>query len=65
MSARAQQEAIDLLAKVSRPLQGMQSLDALLDRIGDARIVMLGEASHGTHEFYAGRRHVQHWRVKS
>lgn len=28
------------------------SLDALLDRIGDARIVLIGEASHGTSEFY-------------
>lgn len=41
MSARAEHEAIKLLAKVSRPLQGMQSLDALMDRIGDARIVMV------------------------
>src|SRR5258706_15015095 len=29
--------------------------DALLDRIGDARFVLLGEASHGTHEFYSDR----------
>jgi erythromycin esterase-like protein len=29
--------------------------DALLDRIGDARFVLLGEASHGTHEFYRER----------
>jgi erythromycin esterase len=55
LSARAEQEAIKLLAKVSRPLQGMQSLDALMDRVGDARIVMLGEAPHGTHEFYTWR----------
>jgi erythromycin esterase-like protein len=27
-------------------------LDPLLDRIGDARFVLLGEATHGTHEFY-------------
>jgi erythromycin esterase-like protein len=26
--------------------------DSLLDRIGDRRLVLLGEASHGTHEFY-------------
>ncbi|MGH8078041.1 MAG: erythromycin esterase family protein, partial [Lysobacter sp.] len=26
--------------------------DALLSRVGDASLVLLGEASHGTHEFY-------------
>src|SRR5687768_3120371 len=29
--------------------------DALLGAIGNARIVLLGEASHGTHEFYKAR----------
>lgn len=29
--------------------------DGLLDRIGDRRIVLVGEASHGTHEFYRER----------
>jgi erythromycin esterase-like protein len=29
--------------------------DQLLDRIGEARFVLIGEASHGTHEFYRQR----------
>src|SRR5207244_7237015 len=32
--------------------------DALLDRIGDARFVLIGEASHGTHEFYQQRAEI-------
>lgn len=30
-------------------------LDMMMDRIGDARVVLLGEASHGTSEFYRMR----------
>jgi protein-L-isoaspartate(D-aspartate) O-methyltransferase len=33
-------------------------LDPLLARIGDARIVLLGEATHGTSEFYAMRARI-------
>lgn len=32
--------------------------DRLLERIGDARFVLLGEASHGTHEFYRERARI-------
>jgi erythromycin esterase-like protein len=32
--------------------------DRLLDAIGDARLVLIGEASHGTHEFYAERARI-------
>ena len=32
--------------------------DALLSMIGDARFVLLGEATHGTHEFYAERARI-------
>jgi erythromycin esterase-like protein len=31
------------------------AVDAVLDLVGDRRLVLLGEASHGTHEFYALR----------
>jgi len=34
------------------------NLDPLLQRIGDARIVLIGEASHGTSEFYALRARI-------
>jgi erythromycin esterase-like protein len=39
-----------------QPLDGsLRDYDALLERIGDARFVLIGEATHGTHEFYRER----------
>ncbi|HZG24344.1 MAG TPA: erythromycin esterase family protein [Chitinophagaceae bacterium] len=40
------------------PISSSKDLDPLMERIGDARIVMLGEASHGTHEFYTWRSQI-------
>ncbi|WP_250036686.1 erythromycin esterase family protein [Paractinoplanes maris] len=45
----------DEVAALAAPLTDPGDLDVLLDRVGDARVVMLGEASHGTHEFYTWR----------
>ena len=35
--------------------EGVPSDDALFDLVGDAHIVLIGEASHGTGDFYAAR----------
>lgn len=41
------------LREIIQPLAGERGdYDALLELIGNARLVLLGEASHGTHEFY-------------
>jgi len=39
-----------------RPLRALMSdFDPLLELVGDARCVLIGEASHGTHDFYRQR----------
>src|SRR4051812_33525550 len=44
------------LRVLAEPVTGRPSdLDALLEMIGECRLVLLGEASHGTHEFYRQR----------
>jgi erythromycin esterase-like protein len=41
------------------PLRGeARDYDRLIERIGEARVVLLGEASHGTHEFYRERAEI-------
>lgn len=49
-----------LVREVAEPFDGIDScsVDALLDRIGNARLVLLGEATHGTSEFYRMRAHI-------
>lgn len=41
-----------------------RGLDLLIERIGDARIVLLGEASHGTHEYYLWRAIITRYLVE-
>ena len=52
----AEVETTALVAREARPLTGAPGdHDELLEMVGDAEVVLLGEASHGTHEFYRQR----------
>lgn len=49
-----------LFAEAAEPFDDIDSADLapLLKRIGDARVVLIGEASHGTSEFYRMRARI-------
>jgi erythromycin esterase len=44
--------------QIAHPLKTTEDLDPLLERIGEARFVLLGEASHGTSEYYQWRARI-------
>lgn len=46
---------ISAIGEKAQPLRSPADLDALLDQIGDSRYVLIGEASHGTSDFYRWR----------
>ncbi|PXX91700.1 protein-L-isoaspartate O-methyltransferase [Marinobacter vulgaris] len=52
LSGRIKDEAIHISSIATADLEG------LLERIGDSRLVLLGEASHGTAEFYDMRARI-------
>src|SRR6267378_8331191 len=50
---------LEAVQKAAYPLTGgAGDYDPLMELIGDARFVLLGEASHGTHEFYRERAQI-------
>lgn len=53
-----QQEIIQLIKDKSHVVNTKKDLNALVEKAGEARIVMLGEASHGTHEYYTWRTYI-------
>jgi len=55
MTTATKSTDLDDAAALARPLRSSGDLDPLLERIGDARFVLLGEASHGTAEYYGWR----------
>jgi erythromycin esterase-like protein len=59
MFSRNDREVAHIVNSAALPLIGAPAdYDALLDLIGKARLVLLGEASHGTHEFYRHRAQI-------
>jgi len=51
-------EHVAHLRQLALPLSSAADLDPLLEQVGDARFVLLGEASHGTSEFYTWRARI-------
>ena len=43
---------------------GVPPRETLEELIGDARIVLIGESSHGTHEFYEARAAITKWLIE-
>jgi erythromycin esterase-like protein len=49
----------DVVREAAHPLFGeAEDYNSLLQMIGDAHLVLIGEASHGTHEFYRERAQI-------
>jgi erythromycin esterase-like protein len=59
MISRHEHDLIQAIRQAAHPLTGETTdFDPLLKMIGDSRFVLIGEASHGTHEFYRLRAQI-------
>jgi protein-L-isoaspartate(D-aspartate) O-methyltransferase len=59
-AARGDESLIKSITDAIEPFRSVETVDLrpLLERVGDARIVLLGEATHGTSEFYRMRERI-------
>lgn len=57
-------DLISRIEEASIRIDDMQGLDHLINAIGNSRYVLLGEASHGTHEYYTWRAHITRRLIK-
>ena len=55
-----------MIARAAEPLPevGETEFARAFDRFGDARVVLLGESSHGTSEFYRARADITRWLIE-
>ena len=62
----AQKAAPTLIAEAAERLPDIDdpTFGEMFDRFGDAKVVLLGEASHGTSEFYRARAAITRWLIE-
>jgi erythromycin esterase-like protein len=59
MNPKTTSSILDTVREAAQPIEGSANdYDSLLAFIGDAKVVLLGEASHGTSEFYRSRAQI-------
>jgi erythromycin esterase-like protein len=58
MNQSVQEMMLKRIQEISLPIEGTSWMDPLIESIGDARYVLLGEATHGTSEFYTYRAQI-------
>ncbi|MDX1890739.1 erythromycin esterase family protein [Mycolicibacterium sp. 050158] len=64
-TAPPRRRAAEAIRNVAVPApHGVPSTDVLDQVIGDARVVLIGESSHGTHEFYRARAEITQWLIE-
>jgi erythromycin esterase-like protein/predicted phosphoribosyltransferase len=62
--AQAAETAADVIRRVAIDAPGgVPPRETLSELIGDARIVLIGESSHGTQEFYRARAEITKWLI--
>ena len=59
MTSPVRRSLAHVILDAARPLAGArEDFDPVMALVGDARVVLIGEASHGTHEFYRIRAEI-------
>jgi erythromycin esterase-like protein len=54
----SQQEIVELIRYEAQPISSSEDISSVIRQIDDASIVLLGEATHGTREFYRARAEI-------
>ncbi len=61
----ALEQKITTLKEVSHKVVHIQDLGPLFDQLSDSKLVLLGEASHGTHDYYTWRTEISKYLIEN